>query len=144
MADALDSKSSIQKMCGFESLLGQLTFLSPQATNRMYTTVHYLHIGGVVAVGFDSKVAYLLVISHSGRGVFSTETWLRVSRSYDLAYPVDGIALGIGPIEGEQVSITEMNYETGVVTAISPDGRFALDCVSCGITVSRIDTMCIA
>ena len=30
----------------------------------------YLHIGGLVAAGFDPSGAYLLTITHSGRGVF--------------------------------------------------------------------------
>ena len=38
----------------------------------------YLHIGGVVAVGYDASGAYLLTITHSGRGVYSTQTWERV------------------------------------------------------------------
>jgi hypothetical protein len=55
----------------------------------------YLHIGGVVAVGFDSSRDYLLVITHSGRGVFSTNTWERIARSYELAYP-QAILFGTG------------------------------------------------
>lgn len=39
----------------------------------------YLHIGGLVAVGFDLSGGFLLVITHSGRGVFSAQTRERVA-----------------------------------------------------------------
>jgi len=59
----------------------------------------FLLIGGLVAVGFDPTGEYLLVISHSGRGVFSIKTWTRVARDVELSYPESGIGVGIGPIE---------------------------------------------
>jgi hypothetical protein len=40
----------------------------------------HLFIGGLVAADFDSTGAYLLTVSHSGRGVFSTDSWERVAR----------------------------------------------------------------
>jgi len=42
-------------------------------------------IGGLVAGGFDSAGEYLLTVSHSGRGVFSTATRERVARDTALA-----------------------------------------------------------
>ena len=95
----------------------------------------YLHIGGVVAVGFDPTIEYLLVITHSGRGVFSTHTWERVARDLELAYPTGGIGIGIGPVNGQSISVTEMNYESGHMQAVSPDGRIVLECESSGIAV---------
>jgi hypothetical protein len=95
----------------------------------------YLHIGGLVAVGCDPSGAYLLVISHSGRGVFSTRTWERVARDYDLAYPEGGIGIGIGPITGEAIPVTEMDYDTGRLGMISPDGKIELAGESSGIAV---------
>jgi hypothetical protein len=95
----------------------------------------YLHIGGVVAVGFDPTCEYLLVISHSGRGVFSTRTWERVARSTELAYPTGGVGMGIGPIAGQAIPVTEMDYEAGCMRAVSPDGRIVLECESSGIGV---------
>lgn len=95
----------------------------------------YLHIGGVVAVGFDATGAYLLVITHSGRGVFSTDTWERVARDTELAYPVGGVGVGIGPIAGQPVPLTEMNYDTGEMRVVGPGGRFVLECASSGIAV---------
>jgi hypothetical protein len=96
---------------------------------------HYLHIGGVVAVGFDTSGSYLLVITHSGRGVFSTATWERVARCTELAYPVGGVGVGIGPIAGQAICVAEMNYATGEMRVVSPDGRYVLECESSGIAV---------
>ncbi len=95
----------------------------------------YLHIGGLVAVGFDPSGSYLLVITHSGRGVFSTGTWERVARSTELAYPVGGVGVGIGPIAGQAIPITEMNYDIGEMRVVGPGGRFILECESSGIAV---------
>jgi hypothetical protein len=96
----------------------------------------YLHIGGVVAVGFDRSGEYLLVITHSGRGVFSARSWERIARNIELAYPVNGVGVGIGPIEGQVIAVTEMNYATGEMRVTSPDGRILLECESSGIAVS--------
>jgi len=84
--------------------------------------VKHLHIGGLVAAGFDPAGAYLLTVSHDGRGVFSTDTWERVARDSALAYPTDGRAVGIGPIEGLSIPITEIDYDTGDLRFSSPDG----------------------
>jgi hypothetical protein len=99
----------------------------------------YLHVGGVVAVGFNASGEYLLVITHSGRGVFSTRTWERVARSIELAYPKSGIGVGIGPIDGQAIPVTEMDYEWGHMRAVSPDGRIVLECESGGIAVQAPD-----
>lgn len=98
----------------------------------------YLHIGGVVAVGFDLGGEFLLEITHSGRGVFSTRTWERVARCADLAYPENGTGIGIGPIGGLAVVVTEMNYDTGEMRVTDPGGRFVLECESSGIAVLEI------
>ena len=95
----------------------------------------YLHIGGVVAVGIDLSGAYLLTITHSGRGVFSTQTWERVARSTELAYPADGVGIGIGPLDGQAIPVTMMNFETGEMRVSDPSGRFVLECESSGIAV---------
>jgi hypothetical protein len=95
----------------------------------------YLHIGGWVAVGFDASGSYLLTITHSGRGVFSTRTWERLARSTELAYPDGGVGVGIGPIDGQPIPITEMNYDTGEMRVVGPGGRFILECESSGIAV---------
>ena len=98
--------------------------------------IRYLHVGGVVAMGFVPSSEYLLVISHSGRGVFSTRTWERVARDTQAAYPDDGCGIGIGPIEGVRVVVKEIDFDTGRLALSSPDGSIRLE-YECGtITVS--------
>jgi hypothetical protein len=99
---------------------------------------HHLHIGGLVAVGFDATGSYLLTISHSGRGVYSTHNWERVARSTDLAYPEGGVGCGIGPIEGQAIPVTEMD-EIGEMRVVGPGG-FILECESSGIAVVECPT----
>jgi hypothetical protein len=96
----------------------------------------YLHVGGLVAAGFVSSGKYLLTITHSGRGVFSTQTWGRVARNGELAYPDAGVGVGIGPIAGQAVPVTEMNYDTGEFLLTSLDGQIVLNCESSGIAVT--------
>src|SRR5689334_17529198 len=93
---------------GFEKVSGTcqetfFRFTAAQAVElvvRQRTTLHCLHVGGLIAMGFDPSGEYLLTISHAGRGVFSTRTWERVARDSALAYPADGHGVGIGPIAG--------------------------------------------
>jgi hypothetical protein len=90
----------------------------------------------LVAVGFDASESYLLTITLSGRGVFSTRTWERLARDTALAYRSDGVGIGIGPINGQIIPITEMNYAIGEVRVSSPTGRIILECESSGIAVT--------
>lgn len=100
----------------------------------------YLHVGGLVAMGFDSTSKFLLVVSHSGRGVYSTETWERVGRDPSSAYPENGISVGIPPIEGEKIAITEKNYDTGKLSLVTPDRKFRLHYCDGMIEVRPIST----
>lgn len=95
---------------------------------------NFLLVGGLVAVGFDRAGQYILTVSHSGRGVFSTRTWTRVARDPKLAYPEDGFAVGIGPIDGEKIAVAELDsdHEIDVDT---PDGSYRLHCASDGIRI---------
>lgn len=88
--------------------------------------MRYLSVGGLVAMGFDPSGDYLLTISHSGRGVFSTHTWERVSRDRALAYPIDGHGIGIGPIAGVSVAVREIEWDTENLTLTSADGSVSL------------------
>jgi hypothetical protein len=99
----------------------------------------YLHIGGLVAAGFNPSGEYLLTITHSGRGVFSTQTWERVARNTELAYPEAGVGVGIGPIDGQAIPVTAMDFDSGEMHLVSPDGRIFLECESSGITVTIAD-----
>lgn len=94
----------------------------------------YLHLGGLVAVGFDPAERFLLVVSHSGRGVFDTNTWQRVARDALLAYPNKGYVGGIGPIEGVAIAVTELASEDATLVR-SPTGRISLECTPSGIQV---------
>jgi hypothetical protein len=69
-----------------------------------------LHIGGLVAVGVDPTGRYLLTVSHAGRGLFDSLTWQRVARDLELAYPIDGHAIGIGPLSGQRIPVVEVDY----------------------------------
>ena len=89
-------------------------------------TRKYLNVGGLISAGFDPSGQYLLTISHSGRGVFSTDSWELVARDSDLAYPENGVGVGIGPIAGERIEVYEKDYEKDFLHMISPDGRFLL------------------
>ena len=86
----------------------------------------HLHVGGVVAMGFDPNGNFLLVISHNGRGVFSTRTWERVARDTRLAYPENGIGIGIGPIVDQQIPMNELDFTTEELRLQSQDGRIQL------------------
>jgi hypothetical protein len=86
-----------------------------------------LFIGGLVAAGFDSSGKYLLIISHSGRGVYSAVTWERLAREAQLAYPETGLGCGIGPLDGVSVPVKEIDYDTGRPQFSSPDGRLSLE-----------------
>ena len=97
--------------------------------------VRYLHVGGVLAMGFDPQAEYLLVISHSGRGVFSTCSWERVARDVELAYPVEGCGIGIGPIEGIRIPVTEMDFRTEKVSLSGCNGSIIIEYESGTITV---------
>jgi hypothetical protein len=87
-------------------------------------------------MGFDPSGEFLLTISHSGRGVFSTRTWERVARDAALAYPKGGQGIGIGPIAGVPVAVTEMNYDTEELALTSANGKLSLEYDSGTITVS--------
>lgn len=97
----------------------------------------HLFVGGLVAAGFDSSGQYLLTVSHSGRGVFSVGSWQRVARDSELAYPEDGHAVGIGPMEGMVVPISEINYDTGQLHFVSPDGEYNFEYEGGTITVTE-------
>jgi hypothetical protein len=100
------------------------------------TQPRHLLVGGLVAMGFDASGKYLLTVTHSGRGVFSTETWQRVSRDATLAYPADGKAVGIGPIDGQVISVEERDERRERIEMQSPDGRFHLVGELDGITIT--------
>jgi hypothetical protein len=86
-------------------------------------------------MGFDGTGKFLLAVSHSGRGVFSTDTWARVARDPEVTYPCDGKVLGIGPLEGQPITVTERNEKRDQIEMTTPDGRCRLLGESGGITI---------
>lgn len=99
----------------------------------------YLHVGGLVAAGFDPTGKFLLTVSASGRGVLSVGSWEKVARDTKLAYPENGRAIGIGPIDGISIPIEEMDYETEELRFESPDGRYRFSYDSGAITIDCND-----
>jgi hypothetical protein len=101
--------------------------------------IHFLHIGGLLAVGFDPTGSYLLTITHSGRGVFRTDTWERVARDYELAYPINGHGIGIGPIDAQIIAVKELDSEHDI-SVCNPAGNIVLNCSSDHIEVAGAPT----
>ncbi len=81
----------------------------------------------MIAAGFDLTGAYLLTVSHSGRAVFLTASLERVARDHSPAYPEAGRVVGIGPIEGASITVTEMIYDTDELRFTSPDGKLQFE-----------------
>ena len=90
-------------------------------------TRKFLSVGGLFAAGFDASGQFLLTVSHSGLGVFSTRSWERVARSNEIAYPEAGAVLGIGPLQGQTISVTELDYQTERLQLKSPDGSVTVN-----------------
>lgn len=87
----------------------------------------YLHIGGLIAIGFDPTGQFMLTISHSGGGVYHVGEFKRVARDLALAYPNAGHGIGIGPIDGLCIPVTEMDYSTRRLSVKTPDGRHYIE-----------------
>ena len=72
------------------------------------------HVGGVVAVGFDQSSDFLLVVSHSGRGLFDTRSGERIAREvrvtgYEGYDHTTLTARGIGKLKDETVRIAGLH-----------------------------------
>jgi hypothetical protein len=117
-----------------------LEFFEPQAQAiamrraEVPLDTRHLQVGGLVAVGCDAAERFLLTVSHSGRGVFSTETWERLARRHEVVYPTDGRIEGIGPLEGMSIRVIE-SYDGSVMRLRVAGWDVAAE--SSGITVSR-------
>ncbi|MDZ4687937.1 MAG: hypothetical protein SH850_22930 [Planctomycetaceae bacterium] len=46
------------------------------------------------------------------------------------------MGVGIGPIEGQNIAVTEMDYSTEQMQVVSLDGQIVLECESSGIAVT--------
>ena len=47
--------------------------------------------------------------------------------------------MGIGPIAGLIIPVSEIDYQSGAMRLTSPDGRITLDCESSGIGIEVAD-----
>ena len=99
----------------------------------------FLHIGGVVALGFDPTGEFMLIITHSGRGVFRVGTWERLARDVALAYPANGLGIGIGPIADLRIPVISMDYVRGELNAQTPDLAFKIHYAEGSITIEPAD-----
>lgn len=83
----------------------------------------FFAIGGLCGVGFSQDSAYLLVVSHQGRGVFDCRSGERVARDPDGSWSwyndEDCTCEGIGPLEGTRIPIS------GTSAAIETNRRLA-------------------
>ena len=85
-------------------------------------------------MGLDDSQEYLLTVSHSGRGVFSTRSWDRIARDYAIVYPSGGRCAGIGPLEGRSIVVVARDEVTDAIR-ISSD-LFELLGEGDGVTVT--------
>ena len=99
----------------------------------------FLHIGGVVALGFDPTGEFMLIITHSGRGVFRVGTWERLARDVALAYPANGFGIGIGPIADLRIPVISLDYARGELNARTPDLAFKIHYAEGTITIEPAD-----
>lgn len=75
-----------------------------------WTLVATIAVGGLTEVGFAEESDVLLVVSHSGRGLFDCRTGSRIARDTterDVIWHDDPrlLAQGIGPLEGKWIRI---------------------------------------
>jgi hypothetical protein len=70
--------------------------------------------GGVTAVGIDPSSKYLVVVSHSGRGIFRLSDGSRVARDKEIfgKWYHGAECDGFGPLHGVKVPIFGMGSET--------------------------------
>jgi hypothetical protein len=101
----------------------------------MNDNIRHLYIGGLVAMGLDDRGEYLLAVSHSGSGVYSTKSWDRVARETALHYPVKGISIGVGLIHGKRIQVIERNEKMDSPQLSALDGSYTLLGESDGIKI---------
>ncbi len=82
-------------------------------------------VGGLTEVGFGDGTDLLLVVTHSGRGVFDGLTGERLARDYDDPdpewYDPDRLtARGVGPLAGALVRLAGLHG--GGLPRVTPDG----------------------
>ena len=61
------------------------------------------------------------------------------ARDYDLSNQVDGVSTGIGPIDGQAIPVTEMDFQKGSMRLTTSTGKMTINCESSGILVEVSD-----
>ena len=104
------------------------------------TLFKYLHIGGLCAMGFDSSGKFLLVVSHSGRGLYDTQTWEKIDRDYEIVYPKPDYLFvqGIGEINHQLIPVVDRLYLQNEMILMTWDGQYQLNGDSDGISIFNI------
>ena len=59
-----------------------------------------------------------------------------MARDTDLAYPINGHGIGLGPLKGQTIQVAELDSEHGIFVE-SHDGTIKLFCTSSGIEIVR-------
>ncbi|MBN1500582.1 MAG: hypothetical protein JW982_10515 [Spirochaetes bacterium] len=77
---------------------------------KKYEKINEIPIGGLVAIGFDSNEKYLLLITHSGRGLFEIKTMNKIARDYEVMYPNNSEIKGIGILQEEIIKVYEFEF----------------------------------
>jgi hypothetical protein len=63
------------------------------------------------------------------------------ARDYDLSNQVDGVSTGIGPIDGQAIPITEMDFQKGSMRIVLARLKVALRATLGGMTEGRWPSM---
>ena len=62
--------------------------------------------------GLTQPTSTFLRFRTTARGVFDSVTWDVISRDDAKAYAVRGVAIGIGPIDGQRIPVVEIDYQS--------------------------------
>src|SRR5256885_4598144 len=73
-----------------------------------------LIVGGTTSVGIDPSSRYLLIVSHSGRGLFELCDGKRIARDTEVFGPwyYGAECDGFGPLSGTKIPIFGFGHET--------------------------------
>ena len=84
----------------------------------MSWTLHKrLIVGGTTSVGIDPDSRYVLVVSHSGRGLFKLSDGRRVARDNEVFGPwyYGAQSEGFGPLHGVKIPIFGFGHKTPAI-----------------------------
>ncbi len=90
--------------------------------------------GGLVGLAINSEEKYLLVVTHSGRGVYDLNSGDRIARDYEVIYPNNSKIDGIPPFSQKSIQLNEYDFENDLVFH-SPSGKLKITGESDNITV---------